>query len=80
MLVYRLLVPRLASALRAHRTWVAAAAVAVAGVTGFVRDAIHVTGQVSAAELVCMGVALAAGVLALWSMLSLGLERRHREV
>jgi|GEM_PF-1616789 len=69
--------PRLRSFLHAHRVWVATVAVAVSAAAALVRDAIHVTGQVGAGEWVCVVVALAAGCVALWALLSMGMEHRH---
>jgi predicted lysophospholipase L1 biosynthesis ABC-type transport system permease subunit len=69
--------PRLRSALRAHRVWVATAAVAVCAAAALVRDAIHVTGQVTGGDWACVVVSVAAGVVALWALLSLGMEHRH---
>jgi hypothetical protein len=69
--------PRLTSTLRAHRVWVATAAVAVSAVAAVVRDAIHETGQVTGGDWACIVVAVAAGSVALWALLSLGMEHRH---
>jgi len=69
--------PRLRSFLHAHRVWVAAAAVAVSAAAALVRDAIHVTGRVGTGEWVCVAVAVAAGSVALWALLSMGMEHRH---
>lgn len=69
--------PRLVPVLRAHRPWVAAAAVAVSAAAAIVRDAIHVTGQVSGGDWACVAVAVAAGSVAVWALLSLGMEHRH---
>ncbi|GIG21586.1 hypothetical protein Cch01nite_23100 [Cellulomonas chitinilytica] len=63
--------------MRAHRVWVASAAVAVSAAAALVRDAIHVTGQVTGGDWACVVVAVAAGSVALWALFSLGMEHRH---
>jgi len=69
--------PRFVPVLRAHRVWVATAAVAVSAAAAVVRDAIHVTGRVTGGDWACVAVAVAAGCVALWALLSLGMEHRH---
>ncbi|MGY4645295.1 hypothetical protein [Cellulomonas sp. URHB0016] len=69
--------PRVRSVLRVRRAWVAAAAVAVCAAAALVRDVIHVTGQVGRGDWACVAVSVTAGSVALWALLSLGMEHRH---